>query len=154
MHQAIVACEKEAAIGVNEIDSSIKICNMERLSSRSKYIDSTIKHGYYFIQLKKSRTNYSFKSDIEHLNSRGEYINETIQKEQPFIQLKKSRDDEFFKNDIQKLKRHNIRINYVQADSKEEVSKLLEYGIDFILTDRLADMLEAFSEVKQSQLIN
>ena len=108
IHQAIIASEKKAARGVRSIDREIKICNMERLSSRAKYIDRTIKKGYDFIQLKKSRASGSLA------------------------------------NDTKKLKKHNITINYVKAETPQEIDKLLESGINFILTDHLSTMLTAF----------
>ena len=111
-HQAIIACEEDAALGVRTINKDLIMCNMERLNSRSAYID------------------------------------ETIQKKYAFIQLKKSRDDGFLTSDIQKIKSQNIRINYVQADTTDEVSTLIEYGVDFILTNHLAEMLDAFSKLK------
>lgn len=111
-HQAIIACEKDAALGVRMINKDLIMCNMERLNSRSAYID------------------------------------ETLQKDYAFIQLKKSRDDGFLPSDIQKIKSQNIRINYVQADTTDEISTLIEYGVDFILTNHLADMLDAFSKLK------
>jgi len=110
-HQAVIACEKEAALGVSTVNKDLMICNMERL------------------------------------NSREDYINETIQKEYAFIQLKKSRDDDFLKRNIQKLKKRNIRVNYFQADTKNEVSALFESGVDFILTNHLSEMMNALSKL-------
>ncbi|MBM1105131.1 hypothetical protein JQC67_03160 [Aurantibacter crassamenti] len=112
MHQAFIASDKKAAKGVQKISSEIKICNMQRLSSRTKYIAKTIAKGYSFIQLKKSRDNATVKSDIEN------------------------------------LKRHNITINYVQTDDAKEIDALLNLGIDFILTDDLEPMLEAYDSYK------
>lgn len=110
--QAVIACEKKAVRGVRMVNKELMICNMERLKSRGKYIAETIKKGYSFIQLKKSR------------------------------------DDENIKRDIQKLKEHNIIINYVQADSSDEVLKLLQNGIDFVLTDQLESMLKTFLKIQ------
>lgn len=107
-HQAVIACEKQSANGVRKVDPEIKICNMERLSSRSKYISTTKKQGYRFIQLKKSRENGSLRNDVED------------------------------------LKKNGIRINYVQANEAQEISELLNLGVDFIFTDDLAPMVRAF----------
>ena len=52
IHQAIIACEKGAANGVRQVSPKIMICNMERMSSRTEYIDQTIEKGFAFIQLK------------------------------------------------------------------------------------------------------
>lgn len=110
-HQAVIACEKGAALGVRTVNKELMICNMERL------------------------------------NSREDYINETIQKEYAFIQIKKSRDDGFLGSNVQKLKKRNIRINYFHADTKNEVSTLFELGVDFILTNHLSEMMDAFSKL-------
>jgi glycerophosphoryl diester phosphodiesterase len=109
IHQTIIACENEAAKGVKRIHPDIMMCNMERLSSRS------------------------------------EYINETIEKGFTFLQLKSSRDDDNFLTDIKKLKEYGIRINYFHSEEENDVKKLLDAGVDFILTDHLAIMLDAFS---------
>lgn len=74
-HQAVIACEKQSAKGVRKVNPEIIICNMERLSSRSKYISATKKRGYDFIQLKKSRDNSSLKNDVAYLKKNGIRIN-------------------------------------------------------------------------------
>lgn len=74
-HQVVIACEKQSAKGVRKVDSEIEICNMERLSSRSKYISATKKKAYGFIQLKKSRNNSSLKNDVQNLKKNGIRIN-------------------------------------------------------------------------------
>jgi len=109
MHQSVIACEKQSSKGVRKVDPDITICNMERLSSRSKYIASTVKEDYGFIQLKKSRNNSSFKNDVEY------------------------------------LKKNSIRINYVQANDPKEIAELLDLGVNFIFSDDLAPMIEAFN---------
>ena len=108
MHQAVIACKRKAAKGVRQVSKEIYICNMERSSSRAKYIKRTIKKGYPFIQLKKSRNNHTLKEDIAL------------------------------------LKQNQIMINYVQVDAHEEVSKLLDLGVNFIFTDFLAEKINAF----------
>ncbi len=74
-HQAIIACKKKAAKGVQQVSSKIKICNMQRLSSRLKYIDRTIAKRYPFIQLRKRRNNEFLKRDVEYLKKNGIHIN-------------------------------------------------------------------------------
>ncbi|NNE76423.1 MAG: hypothetical protein HKN31_05055, partial [Pricia sp.] len=108
MHQAIIACGYRAAKGVRQQSEDLKICNMQRLDDRSKYIAKT------------------------------------IQKKYAFIQLKKSRDNDHFNTDVQQLKQHDMRINYFHSESKKEMEQLFQSGVDFILTDRLEPMLEAF----------
>lgn len=107
-HQAIIACGYKAKKGVRQVSADINICNMERLSSRSRYITNT------------------------------------IQKKYAFIQLKKSRDNDDFMADVQRLKRNKVGLNYFHTESKKEMEQLFKNGIDFILTDRLEHMLEAY----------
>ncbi|MCG2462206.1 hypothetical protein K8352_15710 [Flavobacteriaceae bacterium F89] len=108
--QSVIACERKAAQGVQNVSTEIAICNMERLNSRTDYIDETIKKGYAFIQLKKSRNNGAFRSDIE------------------------------------RLKKQGIHINYVQADTGVEMAELFDLGVNFILTDHLTELMDAFGE--------
>jgi len=106
--QSVIACGKKAAKGVSRINSSIKICNMERLSSRTDYIDETIKKGF------------------------------------PFLQLKSNRNDKNMLADLKKLKKNGIKVNYFHSEKKEELKALFDAGVNFILTDNLAEMLLAF----------
>ena len=110
IHQAVIACTREEAKGVRLVNSTIMMCNMERLSSRTAYIDETIEKGFAFLQLKSSR------------------------------------DDTNILTDIKKLKNNGIRINYFHSEEENEVKELLDAGVDFILTDHLANMLDAFSK--------
>ncbi|WP_341225427.1 glycerophosphodiester phosphodiesterase family protein [uncultured Arcticibacterium sp.] len=110
-HQAVIACEKEAARGVKSVDASLKICNMNRLNSRTAYIDDTIKEGYLFLQIKSSR------------------------------------DDEHMLRDIKKLKKNDVMINYFHAEKVGQLNTLFAAGVDFVLTDNLEEMLQAFSKL-------
>ncbi|WP_419211304.1 glycerophosphodiester phosphodiesterase [Maribacter sp. X9] len=112
IHQAIIACESEAAKGVRKVNQNIKICNMERLASRADYIDGTIDNGFQFLQLKSNR------------------------------------DDENRMTDLKKLKEHGILICYFHAEEEIKVKELLEAGVNFILTNHLSDMLDAFSRTR------
>lgn len=75
LQQSVVACEREAAQGVQSVSPDLAICNMERLDSRTAYVEETIKKGYAFIQLKKSRNDDALKSDIARLKKHGILIN-------------------------------------------------------------------------------
>ncbi|MBC8766804.1 glycerophosphodiester phosphodiesterase [Arenibacter sp. BSSL-BM3] len=109
IHQAVIACNNEAAKGVRQVNPNIMMCNMERLSTRAEYIDETIEKGFKFLQIKSSR------------------------------------DDENMLADLKKLKENRIRINYFHSEEAGRVKELLDAGVDFILTDRLSKMLDAFS---------
>ncbi|MEQ8422868.1 MAG: glycerophosphodiester phosphodiesterase family protein [Arenibacter algicola] len=110
IHQAVIACENEAAKGVRRVNPNIMMCNMERLTTRAEYINGTIENGFAFLQLRSSR------------------------------------DDENILTDLKKLKDNGIRINYFHSEEEGRVKELLDAGVDFILTDHLADMLDAFAK--------
>ena len=110
IHQAVIACGKDAANGVRQVNPNIMMCNMERLTTRAEYINGTIENGFAFLQLRSSR------------------------------------DDENILTDLKKLKDNGIRINYFHSEEEGRVKELLDAGVDFILTDHLADMLDAFAK--------
>ncbi len=75
IHQAIIACEKGAANGVRQVSPKIMICNVERMSSRTEYIDQPIEKGFAFIQLKNNRDDINMYTDIKRLKDNRVYIN-------------------------------------------------------------------------------
>ena len=81
---------------------------------------------------------------MERLSTRAEYINGTIENGFAFLQLRSSRDDENILTDLKKLKDNGIRINYFHSEEEGRVKELLDAGVDFILTDKLSKMLQAF----------
>ncbi|MBC7288863.1 MAG: hypothetical protein H5T86_12675, partial [Armatimonadetes bacterium] len=42
------------------------------------------------------------------------------------------------------LHQHGIKVNYFKADDPEEIARLLDLGVDFVLTDRLDEALAAW----------
>ena len=80
--------------------------------------------------------------NMERQGNREEYVKETIEEEFPFIQLLKKRNDKNLKNDIIRLKQNKVKVNYYFGDTKEDVKELFNVGVEFILTNRLEDMLE------------
>jgi len=80
--------------------------------------------------------------NMERQGDRKEYIDVTIRQGSDFIQLLGSRTDRETGSDIAMLKQHNIRINYCCTDAADEVRTLFSQGVDFILTDKLSEMLE------------
>ncbi|MEO9894116.1 glycerophosphodiester phosphodiesterase family protein [Aurantibacter sp.] len=75
IEQSIIACSKKPYKGVKEVSTAIKTCNMQRLSSRSKYIDKTIKKSIPYLQIKSSRDNDKLVSDVQRLKENGVGIN-------------------------------------------------------------------------------
>jgi len=80
--------------------------------------------------------------NMERQGDRNEYIDETIRQGSEFIQLLGRRTDRYIESEIATLKQHNIRINYCCTDAPEEVISLFDNGVDFILTDKLSEILE------------
>jgi glycerophosphoryl diester phosphodiesterase len=85
--------------------------------------------------------------NMERQEDRQEYINETIRQKSQFIQLLGKRTNQHPEAEIAALKEHNIRINYCCTDSSDEVKALLKSGVDFILTNKLSEMLEVAESV-------
>ena len=85
--------------------------------------------------------------NMERQGSRVEYVDETIQGEYSFIQLLKKRNDTDLQNDINRLKSSKIKINYYFGDTAEEVKELFEMGVDFVLTNKLSEMLKVANSI-------
>lgn len=73
--QSIIASGKKAIKGIRTVSENIKICNMERMSSRTDYINKTIEEKFTFLQIKKSRDNDNILGDIKRLKKEGVLIN-------------------------------------------------------------------------------
>ena len=80
--------------------------------------------------------------NMERQNNRDEYIEETIKQKSLYIQLLGNRTGQHMDREIAALKQHHIRINYCCTDAEEEVRDLFSNGVDFVLTNRLSEMLE------------
>ena len=81
--------------------------------------------------------------NMERTRKRKKYIKKTVKGNFTALQLLAKRDDIHFVNDIDELKRHNVKINYFYTNTPEEGVALLKKGVDFVLTDQLAKMLDA-----------
>ncbi|NOX64972.1 MAG: glycerophosphodiester phosphodiesterase [Chlorobi bacterium] len=85
--------------------------------------------------------------NMERQGNREEYVEETIKGKFPFIQLLKKRNDPNLKNDINRLKQNHVKVNYYFGDTEDEVKDLFGMGIDFVLTNRLSEMLEVAESI-------
>ncbi|WP_158285083.1 glycerophosphodiester phosphodiesterase [Arenibacter aquaticus] len=85
--------------------------------------------------------------NMERTLSRDNYISTTIEKGFPFLQIKSSRDGLNLPQDLKRLKERGVRVNYFHAEEVGQVKTLLEAGVDFILTDHLQKMLEAYNNM-------
>ena len=72
--------------------------------------------------------------NMEHQSGEIDYVKETIALESDFIQLFKPFKPEF-KEFAVMLKRAGVRINYYGTDDPEELHKLFQAGIDFVLVN-------------------
>jgi hypothetical protein len=78
---------------------------------------------------------------MERQENREEYIQETIRQQSLFIQLLENRTGPQLDAEIALLKQHRIHINYCCTDIEEEIKALFASGVDFILTNKLSEML-------------
>ena len=91
--------------------------------------------------------------NMERQGNREEYVKETIQGKFPFIQLLKKRNDKNLKNDVSRLKQNKVKVNYYFGDTEEEVKELFKLGVDFILTNRLEEMLKVADSIGVKHII-
>ncbi len=80
--------------------------------------------------------------NMERQSDRDQYVIETTGKDFKFIQLLKKRDNVHLQQDIYTLKNNNIKINYFYGDTEKEVKYLFEKGVDFVLTNKLSEMMK------------
>ena len=85
--------------------------------------------------------------NMERQGNRTEYIKETIDGKFSFLQLLKKRNDNNLLRDAETLKKNNVKINYYFGDTEEEVKELFKMGVDFVLTNRLEEMLEVAKSI-------
>lgn len=91
--------------------------------------------------------------NMERQGNRKEYVEETIQGKFPFIQLLKKRNDDNLLNDIERLKKNHVKVNYYFGDTEEEVKDLFRVEVDFVLTNRLEEMLEVAESIGVKRII-
>ena len=84
---------------------------------------------------------------MERQGNRKEYVEESIDGEYPFIQLLRKRNDNNLENDIKTLKKNHVQVNYYFGDTADEVKELIGMGIDFVLTNKLSEMLEVAESI-------
>ncbi len=85
--------------------------------------------------------------NMERQSDRNEYVQKTIQEKYPFIQLLKKRNDDRLQENIRILKQNKIKVNYYFGDTEREVKELFDNGVDFVLTNKLEQMLEVAEEM-------
>ena len=85
--------------------------------------------------------------NMERQSTTAYYVSLTIADKSDFIQLYKIPINDEMLNNISPLKDNSIKINYCCTDSPEEVKKLLEYGVDFVLVNEPAKVLQAIGSL-------
>ncbi len=80
--------------------------------------------------------------NMERQSDRNEYVQKTVKGKYPFIQLLKKRNDDSLQNDLAILRQNKVKINYYFGDNESEVRELFDMGVDFVLTNKLGQMLE------------
>ena len=81
-----------------------------------------------------------------------DYVTQTIDRNSKFIQLDKVEVNPNIVNYTKTLKANNVRINYCCTDSPDEVLKLFEYGVDFVLVNELGEIMKAMESWDSSQI--
>ncbi len=66
----------------------------------------------------------------------------------------KSDDDEHMTEDLKRLKENGIQINYFHSEDEGQVKELMDAGVNFILTDRLSKMLQAFDTLNSAPSVD
>ncbi len=85
--------------------------------------------------------------NMERQENRKDYVKETIKGNFSTVQLLKKRNEGTLLNDINALKNNKVRINYFFSNEVEEGIQLFDMGVDFILTDKLEEMLKAAESI-------
>ncbi len=90
--------------------------------------------------------------NMERQSDRNQYIQKTIQGNYPFIQLLKKRNDDRLQDDITILRKNKVKINYYFGDAEIEVKELFDLGVDFVLTNKLDQMLTVAEQMGINRL--
>jgi hypothetical protein len=83
---------------------------------------------------------------MERQTNETEYIAGTIKEGSAFIQFYKTPINPQLAKYCDELKSHGIMINYCCTDNPEDMEKLFEYGVDFVLVNEAGRMLEVARE--------
>lgn len=90
--------------------------------------------------------------NMERQSDRNEYIRKTVHGKYTFIQLLKKRNDNRLQDDIKILKQNKIKVNYFFGDTESEVMELFDLGVDFVLTNKLGEILTVAEQMGINRL--
>ena len=77
-----------------------------------------------------------------------DYVTQTIDKDSEFIQLYKVEVSPEIENYTKRLKAKGVKINFCCTDSPEEVIKLFDYGVDFILVNEVGKIMKEMESLE------
>ena len=77
-----------------------------------------------------------------------DYVSQTIEKNSEFIQLYKVEVSPEIEDYTKRLKDSDVKINFCCTDSPEEVIKLFDYGVDFILVNEVGKIMKAMESLQ------
>lgn len=89
-----------------------------------------------------------FICNMERQSDTEDYVTQTINSSSKFIQLYKVEVSPEIAIYTKRLKDDNVKINYCCTDSLEEVQKLFEYGVDFVLVNEVGKMMEGMKSLQ------
>ena len=81
--------------------------------------------------------------NMERQDKISDYVDQTINGKYEFIQLSKVPVNQEILSYTESLKSNKVKINYCCTDSPEDISKLFEYGVDFVLVNELDKIMKA-----------
>ena len=79
--------------------------------------------------------------NMDRQDSTEEYVQLTLERESEFIQLYNIEISHKIKSTTTKLKQNGVKINYCCTDKPGELKSLFEYGVDFVLVNKVAQMM-------------
>ncbi len=102
------------------------------------YDDGRMKQAFLTCGKEMAESAKSVRKEIMICNSErplvvDDYVNLSIKLKSEFVQLLRVNDQ--LANQSAKLKKHGIHINFCCSDDPEEIRKLFDYGVEFILVN-------------------
>ncbi len=83
--------------------------------------------------------------NMERQSDTETYVKQTIDKKSDFIQLYKVKVDLKISDYTNELNSNNVKINYCCTDSPEDVKKLFDFGVEFVLVNELGKMMDSLN---------
>lgn len=122
VHQAFLACGREAQQAVQAQYPQILLCNMQRWTPDKTYAETTLAWNCQFLQ----PTHMALENGEEMVGYKitSPKTGETVP---PLTYA-----------ELQMLKKAGVKVNFFHAETAEAAKKLFDAGVDFVLTDNLS----------------